>query len=66
MAPGLVTAATDSRSMVLVADDVYRFQPIRFRLKDIEMVHGANEHLTLENLSDMIGFYQRLMIKTAG
>ena len=66
VAPGLVTAATDSRSMVLVADDVYRFQPIRFRLKDIEMVHGANEHLTLENLSDMIGFYQRLMIKTAG
>jgi carboxypeptidase PM20D1 len=66
VAPGLVTAATDSRSMTGVADDVYRFQPIRFRLKDIEMVHGANEHLTLENLSAMVGFYQRLMVMTAG
>ncbi len=64
--PGLVTAATDGRSMVSVADDVYRFQPIQFHLKDIEMVHGANEHLTLTNLTAMVSFYERLIQASAG
>jgi carboxypeptidase PM20D1 len=66
VAPGLVTAATDSRSMSEVATDVYRFQPITFRLKDIEMVHGANEHISLDNLNAMVSFYVRLMQKAAG
>lgn len=66
VAPGLVTAATDGRAMVTVASDVYRFQPIRFHLKDIEMVHGANEHLAVQDLAAMVGFYQRLMMMTAG
>ncbi len=64
--PGLVTAATDSRHMRDVADDTYRFQPIIFELRDIEMIHGVNEHLTLTNLSAMVSFYARLMEKTAG
>ena len=65
-APSLVTGATDSRHMVGVAKDIYRFQPIRFSMHDIEMIHGVNEHMTLTNLEAMVQFYRRLVVKTAG
>jgi carboxypeptidase PM20D1 len=49
-----------------VAADTYRFQPVTFSLKDIEMIHGANEHISLDNLHALVSFYQRLMVKAAG
>ncbi|MBI1199608.1 MAG: M20 family peptidase [Phenylobacterium sp.] len=64
VAPSLVTAGTDSRFLAPVAKDVYRFQPVEFAMKDIEMVHGTNEHMTLKNLENMVQFYARL-IETA-
>jgi carboxypeptidase PM20D1 len=66
VAPSLVTAGTDGRSMSIVTPDVYRFQPILFGLKDIEMIHGVNEHLKLDDLKRMADFYARLMLKAAG
>lgn len=66
VAPSLVTAGTDGRSMYLVTPDVYRFQPILFGLHDVEMIHGVNEHLKIEDLKRMAEFYARLMLKTAG
>ena len=66
VAPSLVTAGTDSRYMQGVANDVYRFQPMAFGLKDIEMIHGTNEHLTLENLRQCVDFYARLIATAAG
>jgi carboxypeptidase PM20D1 len=61
VAPGLVTATTDSRSFVGLATDVYRFQPIVASLRDFEMIHGTNEHLTLDNLRRAVEFYTRLV-----
>ncbi len=66
VAPGLVTAGTDSRHLQSVASDVYRFQPMEFSLKDIEMIHGTNEHLTLKNLEQCVQFYARLIATAAG
>ncbi len=66
VAPSLVTAGTDGRSMYLVTGDVYRFQPILFSLKDIEMIHGVNEHLKIADLKRMADFYAQLMVKSAG
>jgi carboxypeptidase PM20D1 len=66
VAPGLVTAGTDGRSMSEVATDVYRFQPITLQTHDVEMIHGANEHITLDNLNALVSFYARLMQKGAG
>ena len=66
VAPSLVTAGTDSRFLTPVAKDVYRFQPVEFGLKDIEMIHGTNEHMTLSNLEKMVQFYARLIITAAG
>lgn len=65
VAPGLVTAGTDSRSMQPIASDIYRFQPLILSLKDTAMIHGTNEHITLENLDRCVDFYARL-IATAG
>lgn len=65
VAPGLVTAGTDSRYLQPVADDIYRFQPMRFTLQEISMIHGTNEHLTLENLDLAVQFYARLIATAA-
>ena len=65
VAPGLVTATTDSRSFSRIADDVYRFQPIVASVDDFAMIHGTDEHLTLENLERMLRFYVRLITTAA-
>jgi carboxypeptidase PM20D1 len=65
VAPALVTATTDSRYMAGVATDVYRFQPIVASLADFGMVHGTNEHLTLDNLRRLCEFYARLIATAA-
>jgi carboxypeptidase PM20D1 len=65
VAPGLVTATTDSRSMVPIAKDIYRFQPIVASLRDFEMIHGTDEHMTLDNLRRTAEFYARLVATAA-
>ena len=66
VAPGLVTAATDSRWLSPVARDVYRFQPVELALSDVQLIHGTNEHLSLTSLEKMVQFYARLIATAAG
>lgn len=66
VAPYLVVAGTDSRSMSPVSDDVYRFQAIGLASGDIKMIHGTNEHMSLANLESLIRFYARLIATAAG
>ncbi|HZZ69037.1 MAG TPA: M20 family peptidase [Phenylobacterium sp.] len=66
VAPSLVTAGTDSRYLQPVATNVYRFQAMDLGLKDVEMIHGTNEHLTLTNLKQCVQFYARLIATAAG
>lgn len=66
VAPGLVTAGTDSRFLQPVAENVYRFQPVVLSLTDTAMIHGTNEHITIENLERMVQFYARLIATAAG
>jgi carboxypeptidase PM20D1 len=65
VAPALVIAGTDSRSMSEVSADVYRFQPIVFAMNDVKMIHGTNEHITLDNLERMTGYYAQLIMAAA-
>ena len=65
VAPNLVTGATDSHSLIPVSRNIYRYQPILFETHDIEMIHGTNEHLTLDNLTRMVSFYERLIATAA-
>jgi carboxypeptidase PM20D1 len=66
VAPYLVVGGTDSRNMTPVSDDVYRFFAVRLKTKDTAMIHGTNEHMTLDNLKRMISFYARLIKTSAG
>jgi carboxypeptidase PM20D1 len=65
VAPGLVNATTDSRYFAALADDVYRFQPLVVSLGEIEMIHGTDERLTLENLRRMMQFYAQVIATAA-
>ncbi|MDP1631296.1 MAG: M20 family peptidase [Caulobacter sp.] len=66
VAPGLVTAGTDSRNMTGVAGDVYRFSPMHASIEDFGMIHGTNEHMSLENLQRMTNYFTRLIASAAG
>ena len=65
VAPGLVTATTDSRHLTGVSTDIYRFQPIVASVREFEMIHGTNEHMTLDNLGRLTEFYARLVATAA-
>jgi carboxypeptidase PM20D1 len=63
-APALMIAATDSYRMSPIALDIYKFEFTRGPLTDAEMIHGANEHMTLANLSRLTEFFARLIATT--
>ncbi|MFY9488030.1 MAG: M20/M25/M40 family metallo-hydrolase, partial [Solirubrobacterales bacterium] len=66
VAPFLVVGATDSRSMEPISEDVYRFMPMHFTLKETAMIHGTNEHMAIDSFKRMIDFYARLIATSAG
>jgi carboxypeptidase PM20D1 len=63
-APALMIAATDSYRMSPIATDIYKFEFTRGTLKDVEMIHGTNEHLSLQNLNRLTEFFARLIATT--
>lgn len=65
VAPGLVIAGTDSRHFEGIADQVYRFMPIRFTAEDLPRVHGTDERIAITQLADMVRFYHRLLSQSA-
>ncbi|MEY2875203.1 MAG: hypothetical protein RLZZ373_2574 [Pseudomonadota bacterium] len=65
VAPGLVLAGTDSRHFEDIADNVYRFMPIRFNAEDLPRVHGTDERISVAQLADMVRFYHRLLSQAA-
>jgi carboxypeptidase PM20D1 len=66
VAPGLMVATTDSRHYAGIADNVFRFAPVRATSEDLKRFHGTNERLSIENYGDMIRFYRRLLENAAG
>jgi carboxypeptidase PM20D1 len=66
VAPGLMLAATDGRHFEAVADDVYRFSPVRAGPADLGRFHGTDERISVDNLAEMIRFYHRLLQLAAG
>ena len=66
VAPGLTLQGTDSRYFGEVADQVYRFMPIRFKPDDVPRLHGTDERIATSQLADMVRFYHRLLQQSAG
>ena len=65
VAPGLVLAGTDAKHYEAIADNAYRFMPIRFRPEDLPRVHGTDERIAVDQLADMVRFYHRLIAQAA-
>ena len=61
VAPGLMIGATDSRHFDAVADNVYKFSPMRARLEDLKRFHGTNERISTANFVELIQFYHQLI-----
>ncbi|MBN1501729.1 MAG: M20 family peptidase [Spirochaetes bacterium] len=61
VAPYLVMAATDSRYMEEVSDDVYRFAPILLSRDEISSIHSTNERISVENIKNCIMFFTEII-----
>lgn len=61
VAPSLMLGATDARHFDDVADNVYRFSPVRAGPNDLVRFHGTNERISVANYTEMIQFYYQLL-----
>jgi carboxypeptidase PM20D1 len=59
-------AATDSRHMAAVADDIYRYSPVRATSADLARFHGTDERIATTNYVELIRFYGALIRHAAG
>ena len=65
VAPGLMIAATDSRYFDEVADNVYKFSPVRAKPEDLKRFHGTNERISTDNYVELVQFYHQLISNSA-
>ena len=65
VAPGLMVAATDSRYFDAVADDIYKFSPVRAKPEDLKRFHGTNERISTDNYAELIQFWYQLISNSA-
>ena len=61
--PFLLTAGTDARRLTDVADNILRFAPIDLNKKQFATIHGANEHIGVENIGQCVMFYKHVIEK---
>ena len=64
VSPYLNIAATDSRHLVGLSDNVYRFFPIHLRREDLSRVHGRDERIAVAGYVDAIRFYAQYLRNT--
>lgn len=65
VAPGMVIGATDTRHYVGLAENSYRFVPMRLKADDIQRIHGTNERIAINNYADIVRFYVQVVRNTA-
>jgi carboxypeptidase PM20D1 len=61
VAPGLMIGGTDSIHFGDISDHIFKFSPVRAKPEDLARFHGTNERISVDNLSDLIRFYHRLL-----
>lgn len=61
--PFLLTAGTDARRFTDIADNILRFAPIDLNKKQFATIHGADEHIGIQNIGECVVFYKDLIQK---
>ncbi|TLF46291.1 M20 family peptidase [Maribacter aurantiacus] len=59
--PGLVGGGTDARYFYEIAEDVYRFYPIRLGPDSMSRFHGIDEKISKDNYREIISFSYQLI-----
>ena len=59
VAPGLTVGATDSRHYETIAENTFRFIPMRITAEDLKRIHGTDERISVDNYLELIRFYIR-------
>ncbi len=65
VAPSLVVGGTDSKHYVKIAENSFRFIPMRLEKEDLKRIHGKDERISIENYGEIIRFYVQLLRNTA-
>jgi carboxypeptidase PM20D1 len=65
ISPSLVVGATDARHYAAVADDSYRFLPLRMLDTDRKRLHGTDERIAIANLHAAVRFYMSVIVDAA-
>ncbi|NQY36506.1 MAG: M20/M25/M40 family metallo-hydrolase [Alteromonadaceae bacterium] len=65
VAPYLVMGGTDSKYFYPLTDSVYRFLMIRVNPKTMNIIHGIDEHISIENYVMSIQYFHELLRKSA-
>jgi len=61
VAPSLTVGATDSKHYAAIADDNYRFIPMRLRREDLKRIHGIDERIAIADYVRLVYFYAAVM-----
>jgi carboxypeptidase PM20D1 len=62
VSPGLLGGGTDTKHWEGIAENAYRFFPIRISKENVTGFHGINEHITVENYYETIRFYHQMIV----
>lgn len=66
VAPTLVLGGTDSKHYGAVAEQSFRFVPLRLAPEDLKRVHGTDERIAIDGYLDVIRFFVQLLRNAAG
>lgn len=59
--PGMVGGGTDARYFYEIADEVYRFYPIRMNPNSLTQFHGIDEKISKDNYREVVEFSYHLI-----
>lgn len=62
-APYVVLGATDAKKYEEFSENVYRFAPYIIKQDDLSRMHGLNERISLDNVTNCTTFFMRLLNK---
>jgi carboxypeptidase PM20D1 len=61
VSPSLVLTGTDAHHFAPVAEQIYRFAPVRVKPDDLPRLHGIDERIATANLAELVRFYHLLL-----
>jgi carboxypeptidase PM20D1 len=61
VSPSLVLTGTDAHHFAPVAEQIYRFSPVRVKPQDLPRLHGIDERISTANLAELVRFYHLLL-----